>query len=60
MSDGMRYGSYEETRECSTEDEFGEVCWFYGDVEIFYDADTYYESWTCPDCGREHEEAFDG
>lgn len=56
----MRYGSYEETRECDTEDEFGEYCWFYGDVEIFYDADTYYESWTCPDCGRDHEEAFDG
>lgn len=59
MTDGTRYGSYESTRECDIEDEFGVVCYFYGDVEVYYDADAYCESWTCPLCGHEHESAYE-
>lgn len=67
MTDGMRYGSYESTRECkgtygsTATDVNGDAigCQFYGDVEVFYDADTYHESWSCPVCGYENEEEFD-
>jgi hypothetical protein len=59
MTDGTRYGSYDSTRECNIEDEFGETCYFYGDVEVFYDADVYQECWTCPECAHEHESGYD-
>lgn len=56
---GIHAGSYEDTRYCGYENEFGEVCYFYGDVEVFYDPDVYMETWDCPECRYPHESGWE-
>lgn len=58
-SSGVHVDSYEHECMCSVEDEFGNVCDFDGEVEVFYDPEVYSLWWTCPLCGYEHEEELE-
>lgn len=54
-SSGQYVGEYIDNRLCATENEFGEVCYFDGEVEVYYDPELYVEWWACPECQTEHE-----
>ena len=58
---GIYADSYDAVRYCGKEDHQGETCYFEGDVEVFFDSESYthVEWWTCPLCGYEHEEEDD-
>lgn len=58
-SSGIYADSYDDTRACLVENEVGEDCEFYGEVEVFFDPEVFAAWWTCPLCKHEHEEGWE-
>lgn len=58
-SSGIYADSYEDTKSCGVENELGETCDFYGDVEVFFDPEVFASWWECPLCKHEHEEDWE-
>jgi Zn finger protein HypA/HybF involved in hydrogenase expression len=54
VSDGIYVDSYEDEVECKH-------CEVYNEVEVFFDPETRFAWWTCPNCGAEnnHDESED-
>lgn len=52
--------SYEELRYCGHKDVDGDMCPFYGEVEIVFDPESEYETWECPLCTVMHEAGWTG
>lgn len=59
LSSGQYVNAYYDYRLCSTENEFGEVCYFDGEVEVEYDPEVYMEWWQCPECDHTHESGWE-
>lgn len=58
---GIYTDSYDAVRYCGMGNDIVGDCYFEGDVEVFFDSESYIyvEWWTCPLCGYEHEEEDD-
>lgn len=59
LSSGQYVGEYYDYRLCGSSNEFDEVCYFDGEVLVYYDPELYTEWWKCDQCGTEHESDFE-